>query len=648
VSATSEPGRSAHGYDLSIVRPLGAYPATQCPCRLQFSILPPEGVVPIPVDDVLQARFDAGNEFENLIFADLLGHHPEAVEVAAGSKAEMIAATVAAMAKKTPLILGGWLPDDDAGRRTGKPDVLLYDIDGYLPVDVKVYGLFHADDEAKQAVRISTLERPSLDDATVEHGTLSSEKRKKAALQLAHYWRILEACGQTSARGAFGAIIDANEQLVWIDLNAPDARIQNKTKVEDEPVTWLRSYDHEFGFRRDVAAHTAMRKDGEPLDLKVVPVAISECGTCEWNSYCRPDLEERDHISLLPNMGYWDYRRLRLAGITTRRQVAERDHFTADVVKRLSAAQLKAALDPAKASMPLAQLWAKAQTVQPFAASLAEAGIVTAEDLAGRLTDAVALDLAGGLRPEWIDQARASVLGTPLLARGFTTLGLPTYDVEVDFDMENDLDGAVYLWGLLVNETYEVIDEYSHPTDEAAVFVQFWKRATDLVAQATSAGQSIQFFYWSRAELTMAKRICDPGSDGRAGPQGPIETGLPPVDEVEAFFASHCTDLEAVLKDHFVMPAGTSVKKVAPLAGHDWSAVHDLEDPDSDGEGASGDVSMLKHRFAVEDPDPAKREAAKLWLRTYNEQDVIATLRVREWMRASASTLPRADDERTG
>jgi predicted RecB family nuclease len=97
-----------------------------------------------------------------------------------------------------------------------------------------------------------------------------------------------------------------------------------------------------------------------------------------------------------------------------------------------------------------------------------------------------------------------------------------------------------------------------------------------------------------------------------------------------------------------VMPSGTSVKKVAPLAGHDWSAVHDLADEDSDGEGASGDVSMIKHRLAVEAPDDETRESAKLWLRTYNEQDVIATLRVRAWMRDSVATLPRADAELTG
>ena len=35
------------------------------------------------------------------------------------------------------LILGGWLPDDESGGRTGRPDLLLRVGDGYVPGDVK-------------------------------------------------------------------------------------------------------------------------------------------------------------------------------------------------------------------------------------------------------------------------------------------------------------------------------------------------------------------------------------------------------------------------------------------------------------------------------------------------------------------------------
>ena len=646
----STPNLSEHGYALATIKPLGGSPATQCPVRTRFAVLPPEGVEPAPVDEVTQSRFDAGNEFEDLVFGKLRSLHPDAVEIADGPKPGMIAATVAAMDAEVPLILGGWLPDDEAGRRTGKPDILLHDVTGYLPVDVKVYTLFD-DDERPAKVLTSTLGEPGFDNAAPTAGSANGHRRN-AALQLAHYWRMLEACGQASERGAFGAIIDSGERLVWIDLDAPDARIQNKATYEDEKVTWLRSYDHEFEFRRDVAAHTVQIKTGQvengaDLAPKVTPVAIGECNTCEWNVYCRPELEERDHISLLPNMSYWAHRELRLRNVTTRRQVAALDYFTASVTKELSPAQLTAVLDPANADQPLADLWKRAPKAVAYAKTLIADGIVSAGDLAGRLSDELVLDLGGKVSPAWIDQARASILGSPLLARGFTSLDLPAYDIEIDFDMENDLAGQVYMWGLLVSAPegqlpYEVIDAYEPDIDgrgarlEAEIFLAFWDRVHELRNQGAQRGESFQMYYWSHAELTVAKRICGE----------PAHDALPSVEEVETFFAESCTDLEAVLKAHFVMPSGTSVKKVAPLAGHDWSAVHDLADEDSDGEGASGDVSMIKHRLAVEAPDEEIQEAAKLWLRTYNEQDVIATLRVREWMRDAVATLPRADDER--
>lgn len=640
---------SAHGYDLSTVPLMGAYPATQCPVRTQFKYLPPEGVTPAPVNSVLQAAFDAGNDFEALMFARITDLHPDTVHIEESEDLRaMTAATVEAMDRQIPIILGGCLPADFDGRRTGKPDVLLFDRDGYLPVDVKLYALLKdVEVDGRATALTSSLEAPRIDAAQETTGTWGSS-RKKAAFQLAHYWRMLEACGRASSRGAFGGILDANEFIVWIDLNAPDGSIQNKKTYEDEPVTWLRAYDHEFEFRRDVAADTMERKSGVDREPKVLPVWISECSSCEWNVHCRPELEERDHISLLPFMSYWQYRPLRLAGITTRRQIAERDYFTASVVQRLSAAQLKAALDDANGDAPLAELWKRAASIQPFAAELAAAGTVTAQDLKARLTDQLVLDLDGALNPTWIDQARASVLGTPLLARGFTNLDLPTYDVEVDFDMENDLNGNVYMWGLLVSrdgdpQPYQVTDAYEPDIDdgsgarlEAEVFLRFWAQVQHLLAEATNAGKTFQMFYWTGAELTQAKRIAELGA---------IE-GLPGVDHVEAFFGDHCTDLEAVLRKHFVTANGTSVKVIAPLAGHDWSAVYALAGSEDDA-AAGGDVSMIKHRLAVESEAAESREAAITWLRTYNEADVEATRKVREWMRTAVHELPRADDDQT-
>ena len=148
---------SSHGYDLSTVPLLGAYPASQCPVKTQFKVMPPEGVEPAPVSPILQAAFDAGNEFEALIFAQITDLHPDAEHVPEGDARDMTAATVDAMDRKVPIILGGWLPVDEVGRRTGKPDVLLFDGDGYLPIDVKVYTLLHETDGTGKSVSVSAL-----------------------------------------------------------------------------------------------------------------------------------------------------------------------------------------------------------------------------------------------------------------------------------------------------------------------------------------------------------------------------------------------------------------------------------------------------------------------------------------------------------
>ncbi|MFM9587337.1 hypothetical protein, partial [Streptomyces caniscabiei] len=55
-------------------------------------------------------------------------------------KANAIAATNEAMDNQVAVILGGWLPDDTAGGRTGRPDILLHHGDGrYAPGDVKAH-----------------------------------------------------------------------------------------------------------------------------------------------------------------------------------------------------------------------------------------------------------------------------------------------------------------------------------------------------------------------------------------------------------------------------------------------------------------------------------------------------------------------------
>ena len=104
---------------------LGGYAAKQCPVRAQNDFSPAVQTrewEPSPED---QARLDAGKAFEAAVFAQLTALHPGSVLVDPDlRKDDAITATVAAMDGGVGLILGGWLPDDPAGGRTGRPDLL--------------------------------------------------------------------------------------------------------------------------------------------------------------------------------------------------------------------------------------------------------------------------------------------------------------------------------------------------------------------------------------------------------------------------------------------------------------------------------------------------------------------------------------------
>ena len=118
---------------------LGGYAAKQCPVRTHndFAPLVPTLIWEPPAE--IQADLDAGRAFEDEIFAGLLGIHGNAATLVDPRlrKAEAVGATLAAMHAGAPLILGGWLPDDERGGRTGRPDILVKVDGGYLPADVK-------------------------------------------------------------------------------------------------------------------------------------------------------------------------------------------------------------------------------------------------------------------------------------------------------------------------------------------------------------------------------------------------------------------------------------------------------------------------------------------------------------------------------
>lgn len=218
-------------------------------------------------------------------------------------------------------------------------------------------------------------------------------------------------------------------------------------------------------------------------------------------------------------------------------------------------------------------------------------------------------------------------------------------DVEVDVDMESFGEDGAYLWGTLLTDNTDPARDVVYrgfatwtplPTaDEGRAFAEFWTWLMAERADAHAAGKTFAAYCYSQqAENRWLRASADRFGD---------EPGMPTRAEVEQFIASdEWVDIFEAVGRNFVAPNGKGLKRVAPVAGFVW---RDAE--------AGGEASMDWYRRAVGiggvDVDLSQRDR----LLEYNEDDVLATKALREWMDGSAvgdmdgsavGELPFADD----
>jgi predicted RecB family nuclease len=604
--------------DVSVVPMQGGYIAKRCPVVAHHANDPTLDVKLIPVSPATQLRFDRGNTFEAEMFSELTVLHSDAVVVDRDlDRSGREEATVNGMEAGVPLVVGGRLPADEVGRRVGEPDILVREGRGpegqwaYVPVDIKHHLTLRDTPESTATVS-------SLADLVerVEVGDQAVRLNEGDVLQLAHYHRMLEAAGHAPV-APWGGIVGKEQRAVWYDLNAALWLSGGKRR------TALERYDFEFGFRLDVAA-TARRRGGDPsVEPLVVPVRIDQCDECEWWGVCGPILEETDDVSLLPRIGWPQWRDLRAGGVATQADLARLDWLTArlidqgvDVGTYLEAGSR---VDP---STSVAEVIGVRRTRQT--AVLTDAGFNTAAD-ASRL-DRATIDVAFGRGPtpiptlsSQIDTARARLGRAPAYRRrDIEALIVPRADVEVDVDMENSVNNQAYLWGALVTETGT--DPVYHPfvtwepldpegVRRREVFLGFWEWLTELVDSTERDGRTAVVYCYSRQAEAAQMR-------GALG-----EDDAQVRDAVEEFMASpRWVDMYRVFDTHLVTGDRIGLKKVAALAGFSWRD----DDPD-------GALSMVWYEHAAAgDPEAQSR------LLAYNEDDVRATRALREWMSRTA------------
>jgi predicted RecB family nuclease len=574
---------------------LGAYAARSCPVKTQNAYNPtvvvetPNARASIEANEGLAELFDGGAQFEAAVLDQLTascrGRIVDLRPLSASTPEVQIETCLEAMSSGAEVIIGGCLPVDLPGHRVGSPDLLIRSVDradrppAYHPVEVKWHRIIArsrpAEDnaEAPRVLRYSTLADPRAEAALGISGyELRLSSRAADFLQLAHYHRILEACG-FGAEPALAGVIGTDDLfegpvLAWADLAEPQVR----TFSRSSPDGWrlrslLERYDYEYSFRIKIAA-VAQQQTGHPdqdPELLVRPIVNKECPRCQWWEHCLPQLDP-DDVSLRIDKGPLDMREiatLRRHGIATITDLADAD---------------------------LDQLmgWYLPEVTHREGA---ESRIRVAARRARMLLESTSFDreTAG-------------------------PIDVPQADVEIDLDIESSADGRIYLWGFLIHEG----------GDEAAVYHEFSQ--FDDLDDRSEAALAADAFTWLRSVVESRPAVVVFHYSGYEVAKISELAGREHdelFDWAAAYAEEHFVDLLEIVKAHYFGVSGLGLKLMARHVGFRWRD----DDP-------GGLNSQLWFAEAVHGETPEARAGARRRVLEYNEDDVIATSQVRAWLRA--------------
>ncbi|HEV2929363.1 MAG TPA: nuclease, partial [Propionibacteriaceae bacterium] len=475
---------------------LDAYAARSCPVKTHNAFDPTVAIPAVEAGGRLTELFDGAQQFEAVVLEQLItecrGRVVDLRLLATEPPADQTRACLAAMESGAAVIIAALLPVDEPGHRVGRPELLVRGADSptgkpaYHPAAVKWHKIIErarpAGTEAQASLSGVQGGRPPSsgqgEPATVCYTTLADPGPAAAAplpgytlrlgsrasdfIQLAHYHRMLQACG-FAATPARAAVIGNDglrptPVLAWADLDHPSVR----TFSRSHPDGWrlrslLERYDFEQAFRVSIA-EVARQQTGDPeVDPPplVRPIVNAECGRCHWWEHCRPQLNPED-VSLRIDKGALDSREI----VTLRR------HGIATIT------------DLAGFDLDGLLTWYLPEVTHR---SGAEMRIRTAARRARMLLDG-----------RWFDRESSG------------PIEVPDADVEIDFDIESAVDGRVYLWGFLVQPAGGpgVYHEFSRFADlDDAAEVELAREAFDWLRSVVEAGERVLVFHYSGYEV---------------------------------------------------------------------------------------------------------------------------------------------------
>ena len=555
---------------------LDAYAARSCPLKTVHAFDP--ALVAPSLERPNPPFFHDATAIEGDVIARILASGAAVVDLRGlrdrPSEAQEEAA-LAALWDGADVVIAPLLPRDREHHRSGRPSLLVKAADesGYVPVQIKFHRVLESQPPDGPLLAVSSLGAIRVDtDAPLRRFRWG--QRLNAALQVAHYWRLLEATG-FAAHHPRGGLVGLDQIVVgpdprghpelvvtWLDLTAPLAapNPRDLDRPDAAPlVSTLERYDSEHAFRVELAERTLAASGGESL---LTPIISGECRHCVWQQHCQTQLDADDlslRIAKAP-LDVHEVRTLRRLGIATVADLAQSD------------------LDAL-----LAEYLPRVSHREGGEARL-------------RRAHHRALLMNAGVELERLDDG---------------PIDLPRHTLEIDVDIETSADDRAYLWGFLVDDggqrTYLHFSRFADldaaGERELACEAFAWLRSV-------TEGRDAAVYHYSDYEVVRINRLATRCCGDLA-------------DWMRAFAAEHFVDLFGVVKAHYFGANGLGLKVVASaVTGFAWRD----EEP-------GGLNSQMWFDEAVHDEDAGVRELARVRVLEYNEDDVRATWHLRRWLR---------------
>lgn len=413
-----------------------------------------------PVNPFIQLLWEKGTLYEKEVIANL---RIPFLDLSGLDDEERERQTAEAMKRKEPLIYSGRIRADDL---LGNPDLLRLEGTGYAPIDIK--------------------------SGAGEEGPEDLKKPKKHyAVQLALYVDILERKGLSGGRK--GYIWDIHGEEVAYDLSAPPGPRMRKTLWEE--------YIECLELAREIVSRAE----------STLPAYGSVCKLCHWQTDCLSNLEAKQDITLIFELGR--SRREALGG--------------------------KFATIPDLANSDLSPFISGKKTAFP------------------------------GIGPDSLRkfQRRAQLLTASngkAYAKG--TIGFPPSEREVFFDIEDDpFRGLCYLHGFVVrmngdNATEKYVAFFTEkptPEEEERIFSQAWKFLADCKPCAV--------YFYSKYERTTWKRLRE--KYPHVCSEGDLEALFVPPAGIDLYYDVVFPSTEWPTRDY-------SIKTLASYLGFSWRDPH--------------------------------------------------------------------------